>query len=229
MNDDDVKAAQPLVTLSAAYGAGGSVVGPQVAERLGVPFLDRAIATQVAEHLGAPQEEDEELDGPRGRLGRFLAYLDRVPVPMPAAIAGDPSWTDDRRVREETEKVLAHAGAAGGVILGRGAAVVLRRAPGALHVRLAGAREARVRQAMEIENIDEQTAERRLDANDRAREAYVRRLYGVDPTDPALYHVIIDGPTVGTAACVDMIVAAGRARCDARQAAAQDAAGQAAR
>ncbi len=31
----------PVVALVALYGAGGSVVGPRMAERLGVEFLDR--------------------------------------------------------------------------------------------------------------------------------------------------------------------------------------------
>jgi len=31
-----------LVTVSASYGAGGSVVAPALADRLGVPFLTRA-------------------------------------------------------------------------------------------------------------------------------------------------------------------------------------------
>ena len=30
-----------LITVSAAYGAGGSVVAPALAERLGLPFLQR--------------------------------------------------------------------------------------------------------------------------------------------------------------------------------------------
>ena len=34
---------RPVVTVSALYGAGGSVVGPRVAEELDVPFLDRQI------------------------------------------------------------------------------------------------------------------------------------------------------------------------------------------
>jgi hypothetical protein len=43
---------KPVVTLAALYGAGGSVVGPQVAERLGVPFLDREIPEAVAQRSG---------------------------------------------------------------------------------------------------------------------------------------------------------------------------------
>ena len=46
-----------IVTVSAAYGAGGSEVGPRLAERLGVPFLDRAIPSEVAERLAIPLDE----------------------------------------------------------------------------------------------------------------------------------------------------------------------------
>jgi hypothetical protein len=31
-----------LITLAASYGAGGSRIAPDVAERLGVPLMDRA-------------------------------------------------------------------------------------------------------------------------------------------------------------------------------------------
>jgi cytidylate kinase len=40
-----------LIALSASYGAGGDLVGPALAERLGVPFVDRAIPLKVAEEL----------------------------------------------------------------------------------------------------------------------------------------------------------------------------------
>ncbi len=40
-----------VVTISATYGAGGALVGPEVAERLGVPFVDRAIPVAVADDL----------------------------------------------------------------------------------------------------------------------------------------------------------------------------------
>ena len=40
-----------LVALSAAYGAGGVRIGSALADRLGVPFLDRAIPSAVAARL----------------------------------------------------------------------------------------------------------------------------------------------------------------------------------
>ena len=47
---------RPVVTIAALYGAAGSVIGPQVAERLGVAFLDRGITEAVAARTGLPEE-----------------------------------------------------------------------------------------------------------------------------------------------------------------------------
>ena len=47
---------RPVVTVAALYGAGGSIVGPRVAERLGVPLLDREIPGDVARRTGLPEE-----------------------------------------------------------------------------------------------------------------------------------------------------------------------------
>jgi cytidylate kinase len=45
-----------LVALSASYGSGGNVVGQALAERLGVPFVDRAIPVKVAEETQVPAD-----------------------------------------------------------------------------------------------------------------------------------------------------------------------------
>jgi cytidylate kinase len=110
------------------------------------------------------------------------------------------------------DDLIAAAAESGGVILGRGGQVILRGRPGVLHVLLGGPPEARIRQGMEIEGVDQKTAERRQQANDRARTEYVRRSYGVDPLDPDLYHLVLDSPALGLDTCVDLVVAASEAR-----------------
>ena len=63
-----------VVTLASLYGAGGSVVGPRVAERLGVPFLDRAIPEVVAKQAGLSDKAVEQVDeNPRGTTTRVMA------------------------------------------------------------------------------------------------------------------------------------------------------------
>jgi cytidylate kinase len=121
---------------------------------------------------------------------------------------------DDRLTdREALESALREIAASGdAVILGRASALALRDDPRALHVRLHGPREARVRRAMEIEGIDEASARRRLQETDRAPERFVRDIYGLDPTDPSLYGLVLDGTLFDTAACVAVIATAAVAR-----------------
>ena len=65
-----------LVTISAAYGAGGSLVGPALAERLGVPFVDRAVPAAIADRLGISHDAAERLDeNVESGIERILAHL----------------------------------------------------------------------------------------------------------------------------------------------------------
>ena len=75
-------------------------------------------------------------------------------------------------------------------------------------MRLYGPREARVERAMEHEGIAREEAERRLDDNDRAREAYVHHFYGADPNDLRHYHLAIDTTALSLDCVVDLIVRA---------------------
>lgn len=192
----------PLITLSASYGSGGSRIGPDLAAALDVPFLDRAIPAAVAEHLDLPADEvlaHEESAG--GLLARIRSSLALSPE------------HDEDYFRLETERVLREQALTGnGVILGRAAAVVLRDDQRALHVRVDGPVERRIAQAMALEDVDMTEAERRLKQNDGAREGYVHHYYGVSARDPRLYHLVIDSTVIPLDACVELIVAAARAR-----------------
>jgi cytidylate kinase len=213
----------PIVTLAALYGAGGPVVGPRVAEHLGVPFLDRGILAgvaaqmRVAEVTVAAYDSDTDKE-PRSGLRRYFESLGRA-----TAADGTPvsqREIEEGRYRSETEKFLASATARGGVVLGRGGAVVLRSVPGVLHVMLYGPRAARVEQVMRINGVDRRIAELQVDANDRARKGYVHRAYGVNPEDPLLYHLKIDSTALDLDLGVDLIVAAARFRARQRAGAA---------
>jgi Cytidylate kinase-like family len=204
----------PLITLSASYGAGGSHVGPEVAQRLGVPFVDRALPVAVADRLDVPVEaalkRDECLAPPLERwLARFVDTGGAITsAPVPAPVHGP----DERSYVEACETAIREQAARGhGVILGRAAAVVLRDDPRALHVRLDGPADRRTARAAEHEGISLEEARERLEKIDRARETYVKRFYGVDPHDPALYHVVLDSTALPLETCVELILAAAAA------------------
>ncbi|WP_205862841.1 AAA family ATPase [Planosporangium thailandense] len=203
----------PVVTVASRYGSGGTTIAPRVADRLGVPYLDRAIPAAVAERMGVPAEAIGAVDEqPHSRADRLFAWLARVPVVTYGPGSSRHLDEQERRIRAEIARFLAQSRRTGGVVLGRGGAVVLRDVPGALHVHLGGPFAARVARTMEVEGVDRRTAERRIRLNDRARIGYVRDAYGVDGEDPSLYHLMIESTAFSIDACVDVIVAASRAR-----------------
>ena len=88
-----------VVTISAAYGAAGAEVAPAVAERLGLPFHDRAIAAQVAGRLGVPVSEAEANDETVVRgLWRLVASLGTMPDPV-GGVLPTTSLPDPRAYR----------------------------------------------------------------------------------------------------------------------------------
>ena len=200
-----------LITVSASYGAGGSVVAPALAGRLGLPFLQR-VATYEG-HLAEPGPCDEQLSAQEVKatpVHRLLAHFTQA---MPAGPTQSPPSThhQDESLREHGEagihRLLADDG---GVILGRAAAVVLGKDRG-FHVRLDGPAERRVVQGAAIEGISVEQAKERMRAADRARTAYVRRLYRCDPDDASMYHLVIDSTAIPLDAVIELIVSAARA------------------
>ena len=202
-----------LVTLSAPYGAGGSRVGPAVAERLDLPFVDRAIPTGVAERLALTLREavarDESVEN---WLTRALLSFGQVGPVLAGAAPPPTELVTGDAFRAATEQVLHELAAQGAVVLGRAGALVLAGVPGALHVRLTGPRDARIAQGAELEHLDRETAARHLEESDNAREAYVRHFYRCDPTDAVHYHLVIDSTALPLDACAALIADAALAR-----------------
>ena len=208
-----------LITVSASYGAGGSIVAPALADRLGLSFLQRVTTSEG--RVAEPGPCDEQLSTEEVNatpVHRLLAHFTQA---MPAGPTQSPPSThhQDEHLRGWGEAgIHRFLAAGGGVILGRAAAVVLGKDRG-FHVRLDGPAQGRVAQGAVIEGISEEQARERLRAADKARTAYVRRLYRADPTDASLYHLVIDSTAIPLDTVTELILAAARAH----SAAAQDA------
>src|SRR5580692_3010702 len=110
-----------LVTVSASYGAGGAVVAPALAERLGVPFLQRA--TTSTGGSSGPEPCFERLGPEEARLTpahRLLASLMQT-VPLGPTQSPIPVYHQDEDLRQHCEEGIRRLAAANaGVILGRG-------------------------------------------------------------------------------------------------------------
>ncbi len=193
-----------VVTISAAYGTGGRLIGAEVARRLGLRFVDEVITAALAEHFVRPVREVAAHETQEPSFWGHFAPLAGLWC-APGYSAGP--LDDDQAYRTRAEQMIREFAACGAVVIGRGGALVLADRGDALHVRLDGPAEARIAQAVEIGGLDERTARRRQKHVDRAREHYVRHYYHADITDPRHFDLVIDATSLPLATCVEVIIA----------------------
>ena len=199
------EAHEPVITVSATYGAGGSVIAPRLATELDWPFIDRLISADAVAQSLRSQEGLAHGEQDSTPTGRFLSYFARAAT-VGAVIGPDPDLEDDTDIRTRTEKALRGLlDGQGGVVLGRAACIVLASRPMTYHVRLDGPVDRRVAWAAPHEGLDLEAARRRQSETDRARTSFVKRLYRTDPANPLLYHLILDPTVIGVDAAVDII------------------------
>lgn len=201
------------VTIAATYGCGGSIIGPAVAKKLALPFVDRAIppalAAKIQQPLAAALADDAVERSAVGHLlNSALGYT--------GLFAGVPRGTEELGISPDvaqTEVAIRQTADSGGaVILGRGGVFVLKGRPDVLHVRLDAPVEARRRAAMQREGLDYKTAARMQQATDYARRAYISHFYPREGAweDPRHYHLILDSTAISLDTCVEVVTRAAK-------------------
>lgn len=207
----------PVITIARQFGAGGSTVAQIVARRLQADILDRQLITRVARRLEVPLDEVEAQDEqPSSFLTRLLTALGSSGAPsiQGAGAAWAPPLDDasnDLRegVLEVTRQVIREAARGGNVIIiGRGAAHVLRDVKHGLHVFLRATEPIRAQSLMDRFGIDKAEAKRRLKKTDSDRTTYIRQVYGYSWTHPSHYDLVIDTGRLGYELTANVIIAA---------------------
>ncbi len=203
----------PVITISRQFGAGGSSVARLVADRLGLDVVDQALIAEVAKRASVPP------DDVRAEDERASSLLDRLagafsPLAAGLGVAWDPPYPDAaydprREVLQLTQDVVRQVALTGNVVIvGRGAAHLLRDRPNVLNVFLHADLAFRQRIVMEREHLDGPAAERRVHQMDANRRAYNKQVYGCDWLDVRLYDVAIDTGRIGFAGTAAIVLAA---------------------
>lgn len=120
---------QPVVTISRDYGSGGDVIAERVAQRLDLPIYDETVLREVAARMNDDPAIVRMLDEGFGRAKDMWLYR---------LFSGKDVSPDT--YRDTLVKVVMSLGHLGGVIVGRGAHVILAESC-ALRVRIAGSPE----------------------------------------------------------------------------------------
>jgi cytidylate kinase len=180
-------------------------VAPTLARRLGVPFIDRVTGPANVAGAAGQRERLSTEEAEATPVHRLLGSLSHA-MPAGPTLSPPSHRHHDEEIRQAAEvDVLAVAAAGGGVVLGRAAAVVLGRDRG-FHVRLDGPPHRRLAQGAAVEGVSIDEARAHMQAADKARTSYVRRLYGVDPAAAYHYHLVVDSTAVPLDTVVEVIL-----------------------
>lgn len=120
---------KPVITISRDYGSGGDIIAHRLSQRLGVPLYDEVVLKEIATRLQDDPAIVRMLDEGFGRAKDMWLYR---------LFSGRDVGPD--AYRDTLVKVVMSLGRMGGVLVGRGAHVILHEAC-ALRVRITGTPE----------------------------------------------------------------------------------------
>ena len=189
---------QPFViTINRELGSGGRTIGQIVAEKLGVPFYDKALIQVLMEKYQLSREEIERLKGQRHNwwadFKRSLKIMPSTVYPniIPSVSAVPDFLMTDEIFHTETEILRGIADDGSCVIAGRSGFHVFRQHPNHLSVLIQASLEHRVERLVRKRGITPAEAQEIIRKVDEGRENYVRKYTGVSRYDTRNYQLVI--------------------------------------
>ena len=175
---------QPFaITISHQLCSGGSYLGQQLSEALGVPLVNRQILKLVSEKLhlaeSVLEHREERLSGLWDSLSRIAIFTD------PAECLSLESYIpSDKELFDLESTVIARvAEKRSAVFLGRCGRYILRDHPRRFNLLVVAEMPERLQAAMDLYCVDVPEARKLLENNDRERKAYIQAFTHQDAWD----------------------------------------------
>ena len=192
-----------VITINRELGSGGRTVGRLVAQRLGVPFYDKALIQALTQKYHLSGAEIERM---KGRNHSWWADFKRAmnigarqgasqygyrPSDMPDML------TTDEMFQTEQEVLKGIAADESCVVAGRSGFFVFRDHPRHLSILIQASMDYRVARVARKQNLTPEEARKTIDRVDEMRENYVRKYTGTSRYDTRNYALVLsaDGKT----------------------------------
>lgn len=191
-----------VITINRELGSGGRTVGRKLAEKLGVPFYDKALIKALQEKYHLSVDEIEKLKGrkqgwwadfKRQMTGSFMYANYYIPKE-----GDEPELLDtDEVFRAEQEILKGMAEDESCVVAGRSGFFVLRKHPNRLSILIQASKPFRVNRVATKQNMTAEEAAKLIDKVDKMRENYVQQYSKTSRYDTRNYDLVIsaDGKT----------------------------------
>ncbi len=192
---------RPVILVSRQFGARGSEIARQVAERLGFAFWDQELLHEIARHAHVSDQLvaafDEHHQVPLAETVRSMMH------------SGPLGSSEYFTALTRAVRSIAAGGSA--VLVGRGAQFLLDPSA-ALRVRAVATVEARARGLCERNRWSDAEARARIAEVDADRRAFARDYYDRDVDDPTAYDLMINTAHVPLDRAAQLVIAAYEAR-----------------
>jgi cytidylate kinase len=192
----------PCIAITHEASAGATAVAERVAEQLGYTLWGSALTARVAHRMHVPEHA---LRGIEERAGGVLGWLRDL-----RELRGEaPSGAAYRVALSGVVSELCGQG--GSVILGRGAALLVRPEQ-ALRVRIVCPLELRIARHARRLGLELAKASREVRAKDRAEARFLTRLVGHTGADEGAYDLVLSTGELALEAVSRLVVQAYNAR-----------------
>ena len=187
-----------VITINRELGSGGRTIGEKLAQRLNVPFFDKAIVQGLKEKYELTTEEIERLKGQKHNWwADFKRSLKIMPsYAAPQIISSKDAIPDflitDDIFQTETEILKGIADDESCVIAGRSGFFVFRDHPNHLSILIQANLEYRISRLVEKRGISREEAQSIIKEVDTGRENYVKKYTGTSRYDTRNYDIVLN-------------------------------------
>ena len=191
-----------VITINRELGSGGRTVGRILAEKLGVPYYDKALTKPLEEKFNMTADQIENL---KSNNRSWWQDVKRVLI-LGEEAANSLDYYDEKKKKLVTseavlkaEKEILHSIAIEDscVIAGRSAFYVMNGYPNSLNILIQASMEYRLNRIMTKRGISEKEAKKIIKEVDEEREEYLRNNAHTSRYDTRNYDLVIkmDGKT----------------------------------
>lgn len=201
-----------VITINRELGSGGRTIGEKLAQRLNVPFFDKAIVQGLKEKYELTTEEIERLKGQKHNWwADFKRSLKIMPsYAAPQIISSKDAIPDflitDDIFQTETEILKGIADDESCVIAGRSGFFVFRDHPNHLSILIQASLEYRISRLVEKRGISREEAQSIIKEVDTGRENYVKKYTGTSRYDTRNYDIVLNAEEHTEEEIVDLIL-----------------------
>jgi len=200
-------ASRITVTIARQLGSGGSYVGQQIANKLGIKYIDREVLHLAAEQLGLDAAELAHMEEKCSTFWHKLIGIFGMGAPDTYSPPPLRPITDKQLFDKETEIMKVLAAECSCVIIGRGAVDVLPYHDGMVNLFLHAPVRYRVKRIMELYDIKtEEAAKTVVEESDRERLKYFTQMTGRDWLCAKNYDLSIDTSALPLNETIEVLV-----------------------